>query len=159
MSVNTFLLISINYTHPSSSFVVMQIHLLPQIPAPFPCVHEFPAEFEPKIYIVRTPAPIPFPCAVTSSAAASTKGGCACYLRSASMMSVITVTGTNGTFTTSSSYGMCDCCTCYGIDEGSLSTTCNKTCKLCYWNYSWSMRAFAIISRRLEKIGLGLLFT
>lgn len=46
-------------THPSSGLVVVQVHLLPQVPPPLAGVHELPAEFEAEVYVVRASAPVP----------------------------------------------------------------------------------------------------
>lgn len=106
----------------------MQIHLLPQIPAPLPGINKLSAEFEAKFNIIRTSAPIPFTGTRTSSGdgIVNTGGGCAGYLRPPSVVRVVAVAGAYGALAAGPRDGMGDGGTGYGVDEGGFSATCNN---------------------------------
>lgn len=54
-------------TYHSSSFVVVQIHLLPEAPPPLASIHEFSAELESKGDVIRASTPFPVPDAVRAN--------------------------------------------------------------------------------------------
>lgn len=112
------------FTYPSSSLVIMQIHFLPQISSPLSSIDKFPAEFETKIYVIRAAAPVPF--AGASPSPSATGGGCAGYLGTTPVVRVVTVAGADGTFAAGAGYGMGDGGAGYCVDEGGFSTTCKK---------------------------------
>lgn len=102
-------------TYHSASFVVMQIHLLPERPAPLAGIDELPAELDPVTDVVRAAAPFPV-------ADAGHRGVVLC-LRPRGMMAVIAGAGLDRALGAGPGDGVRHRRACYRVDKRSLSAT------------------------------------
>lgn len=102
-------------TYHSSSLVVMQIHLLPETPAPLPRVHELPAELEAEPDVVRTPSPLPVPNTPGHGVVSRNPGP-------ALVVTVVAIARLNCALTAGPGHRVRHCRTGDGVDESRLTT-------------------------------------
>jgi hypothetical protein len=103
-------------THRSASLVVMNVHLLTQVPTPLARVHELAGELEAVADIVRAPPPLPVE---------QTRNGGG-RLRCPRLVAVVTRAGLNTSLAARPCYCVRHPRAGNGVDEGRFSTTCNS---------------------------------
>lgn len=102
-------------TYPSPRFIVVQVHLLPEISSSFTGIHKLPAELEAEADVVRTSAPVHLPYSCHRVVAR--------HLRATPMVAVVAVAGLYGPLAARPGNGVRHCRTGYCVDKRCLSTT------------------------------------
>lgn len=116
-------------TYPSSCFIIMQIHLLPQTFPSLPSINKISTNVKTKSDVIRTTTPFEIPNTIwhrRQSVVAISKDTWPFFVVG------FAITGFNIAFAACTCDGMGHCCWGYGVDEGSFPTAWKKI-KIDYW--------------------------